>query len=75
MQMGIPTACLYNLVSMEKKSCPTKGSAHHIHFDKTMHDIFRFIQSQKCASVNTCKLSRAFSIEGHFNKINNFIFN
>ena len=25
---------------IEKKCCPTKRSAHHIHFDKTMHDIF-----------------------------------
>ena len=32
--------CLYNLVPNRIKYCPTKRSAHHIHFDKTMHDMF-----------------------------------
>ena len=41
---------------------------------KTMHDIFRFFRSKKCVSVVTCKVRRAFSIEGSFNKIHKFIF-
>ena len=45
-----------------------KRSAHHIHFDKTMHDIF------SCSEV-TCKVRRAFSLEGSFDKINKFFFN
>ena len=41
MPEGIPTTCLYSLVPNRiKKCCPTKRSAHHIHFNMTMHDIF-----------------------------------
>ena len=28
------------LGAKSKKCCPTKRSAHHIHFDMTIHDIF-----------------------------------
>ena len=42
MPIGIPTNCLYNLVPNRIKYCPTKRSEHHIHFDKTMHDILGF---------------------------------
>ena len=36
---------------------------------------FKGFKSKKCFSVVTCKIRRAFSIEGSFNKINKFIFN
>ena len=73
MPIEIPTTCLYCLVlNGIKKVVQQKG---HMHFDKTMHDIFSFFfQSQKCVSVITCKVRRAVSIEGSFNKINKFIF-
>ena len=73
MPTGIPTTCLYSLVPNRIK-CPTKTSAHHIHFDKTIHDIFLGFSEVKCISVITCKARRAFSLEGSFNKINMFIF-
>ena len=37
----------------------------------TMYDIFGLFQSEKCISVVTCKIRRAFSLKGSFNKINN----
>ena len=37
--------------------------------------IFLGFSEIKCVSVVTCKIRRAFSIEGSFNKINKFIFN
>ena len=54
-----------------KKCCPTKRSAHHIHFDKIMHDIFLVFSEVKNAFLSL----HAFSIEGSFNKINKCIFN
>ena len=74
MPIGIPTTCKYNFVPKRIKCCLTKRSAHHIHFDITMHDIFRFSEV-KMIYVITCKVRRAFSLEGSFNKINKFIFN
>ena len=48
-------------------------SAHHIHFNKTMHDIFfGFSEVKKCVSVVKCKVK---VIKGSLNKINKFIFN
>ena len=72
MPIGISTTCLYNLVPNQMNiGCPTKRSAHHKFFDKTMHDVFfNFFQSKKCVSVDACKVMRAFSIKGSFNKIN-----
>ena len=58
----------------KKKSCPTKRSAHHNFLDKTMRDILYFFPKSKCVSVVTCKVRKAISIEGSFNKINKFIF-
>ena len=49
------------------KRCPTNRSAHHIHFDKTMHGIFGCSEVQKRVSLDACKLSRAFSLEGSLN--------
>ena len=40
MPIGIPTACLYNLVPNQIKCCPTKRSAHHIYFGKTVFKLF-----------------------------------
>ena len=50
-------------------------SVHHIHFDKTMYDIFSAFPSESRVSVVTYKVRRVFSLEGSFNKINKFIFN
>ena len=39
--IGIPITCQNNLVPNRIKMLSTKKSAHHIHFDKTMRDIFQ----------------------------------
>ena len=52
------------------KNLVQKGSASHIHFDKTMHAIFWCSEVKKRVSVVTCKLRRAFSLDGSFIKIN-----
>ena len=70
MPIGIPITCLYNFVPNRIKMLSNKRSAHHIHFDKTMHDIFLGI-----SEVKKCKVRRVFSIDGSFNKTNTFIFN
>ena len=44
MPIGIPTACLYNLLPYCIKRSPTKKSAHQMHFDKTVYDIFGFLE-------------------------------
>ena len=41
MTLGIPTTCLYNLVPNHIKNIvQQKKSVPHLHFNKTMHDIF-----------------------------------
>ena len=35
-----------------QKCCPTKRSTHHIHFDKTMHDIFLGFSEEKNALLS-----------------------
>ena len=72
MQIGIPTTCLYNLVPNRIKMLSNKNvSASHT-FDKNKHDIFRLLSENAFLSLH---VSRAFYLEGSFNKINKFIFN
>ena len=52
MPIEIPTTCLYNLEPYRIKWCPTKRSAHHIHFDKTVHDIFLVCSEVKHAFLS-----------------------
>ena len=47
MSLGIQTTRLYNLVPNRFKLLSNKRSAHHIHFDKIMHDIFQVFSKVK----------------------------
>ena len=39
-----------------------------------MHNILRLFRSEKCLSMFTGKIRRAFPLEGSFNKINKFTY-
>ena len=69
-----PNYLSIQLGAKSNKNVVQKRSAHHIHLEKTIHDIF-FSFFPECVSVVTCKVRRAFSIEASFNKTNKFIFN
>ena len=42
---------LNNLVPNYIKGCPTKRSAHHIHIDKTMHDLLAVPSKKRAPSA------------------------
>ena len=76
MPIGISTTCLYNLVPNRIKVLSNK-KGQRITYILTRQCMIFFLgfPEVKMLSVVTCKVRRAFSFEGSFNKINKFIFN
>ena len=72
---GIPNPCLYSLVPNRIKMLSNKkvNVSHTFWHDHAWY-FLGFSEVKKCISIITCKGRRAYSLEGSFNKINNFIF-
>ena len=74
--IGIPTVCLYNLISNRMKMLPNKKvSASHTFWQDHAWYFFGCSEMKERVSVDTCKVRRDLSLEGNFNMIDMFIFN